>query len=97
MKLFKRSSSVSTIDQDFITRYWDLVGRVDALEAHLADRLDELEKRYKRAEQSERRLKEKQQKGEDCEDCDEDGIPHANSAIAALKARRKSTMSIGAA
>jgi len=46
----------STLDQDFITRYWDLSSRVDALTAQLDERLDELERRYKRAEQSERRL-----------------------------------------
>jgi len=46
----------STLDQDFIQRYWDLSARVDALSAQLDERLDELERRYKRAEQSERRL-----------------------------------------
>lgn len=53
---FSASPQPSTLDQDFITRYWDLVGRVDKMETHLDDIMDEIERRYKRAEQSERRL-----------------------------------------
>jgi len=68
---FSTPEPPNTIGQDFITRYWDLVGRVDSLEAHLDDRLDELERRYKRAEQSERRLDEKRAKTP----CDEDQVP----------------------
>lgn len=59
MGLFTRSPQPSTLDQDFIQRYWDLASHVDALEAQLDERLDELERRYKRAEQSERRLDQK--------------------------------------
>lgn len=56
---FSTSPQPPTLDQDFITRYWDLEGRVTALDAQVTERLDEVERRYKRAEQSERRLDEK--------------------------------------
>jgi len=59
---FSTSVPPSTLDQDFIKRYWDLSSRVDSLDAQLDERLDELERRYKRAEQSERRLDEKRDK-----------------------------------
>jgi len=62
MRWFSTSPQPSTLDQDFITRYWDLVGRVDKMETHLDDIMDEIERRYKRAEQSERRLDEKRAK-----------------------------------
>ena len=58
---FSTPEQPSTLDQDFISRYWDLQSHVTALEAQMDERLDELERRYKRAEQSERRLDEKRQ------------------------------------
>ena len=79
---FRQKVQPSTLDQDFISRYWDLVGRVDSLEAHLDDRLNELEKRYKRSEQAERRLQEKRELANPCED------DHVGAAHPALGYRR---------
>lgn len=81
----------STLDQDFITRYWDLVGRVDTLEARLDDQLDELAKRYKRAEQAERRLEEKREAADSPCDDDESGLGEVHPAIRALKERQGGT------
>jgi len=67
-----------TLDQDFITRYWDLVGRVDKMEAHLDDILEEVQRRYKRAEQSERRLDEKRERSP-CDD--EQEVPENRTSV----------------
>lgn len=74
-----------TIDQDFVTRYWDLAGRVDKMEGHLDDRLDDLERRYKRSEQAERRLEGK--KAEAAKPCPDD-ISGQHPALRALRQRR---------
>lgn len=74
-----------TIDQDFITRYWDLAGKVDKLESVLDERLDEVERRYKRAEQAERRLEGKRVEAD--KPCQED-TSGQHPALRALRARR---------
>jgi len=76
-------STTPTLDQEFIARYWDLEGRVVAMESNIDDRLHELEKRYKRAEQAERRLDGKQADDSPCPD-----EPADHPAIIAMKARR---------
>jgi len=78
---FRTKTPTCTIDQDFITRYWDLQGRVDNLEAQLEDRLHELELRYKRSEQAERRLDEKRQESP-CSD--ESERPNDRAALRTL-------------
>jgi len=65
---FSRAPRAPTLDQDFVTRYWDLSGKVDSLEARVEDRLDEIERRYKRAEQAERRLDAKRAEESPCAD-----------------------------
>lgn len=65
---FSTPPQSSTLDQDFIQRYWDLRAEVGALDARLDERLDELERRYKRAEQSERRLDQKRLEEAPCPD-----------------------------
>lgn len=90
MGWFSTPEPPSTLDQDFIQRYWDLVGRTDSLEAHLDDRLDELERRYKRAEQSERRLDEKRAKETPCPDATPDGAARSVFDIAKRVMRESS-------
>jgi len=79
-------STAPTLDQEFIARYWDLEGRVIALESNIDERLHELEKRYKRAEQAERRLNGKKPPCEDEENEHDVGAHHL--ALKALKERQ---------
>ncbi len=79
---FSTRAQPSTLDQDFIARYWDLHSHVSALEAQLDERLDELERRYKRAEQSERRLDEKRSEESPCPDATPDGAARSVFDIA---------------
>lgn len=82
---FSHEIPPSTLDQEFIQRYWDLVGRVDSLEARLEEQLDELGKRYKRSEQAERRLEEKRSEDSPC--AEEPGR-ELHPALVALKKRQ---------
>ncbi len=70
---FSTQAQPPTLDQEFITRYWDLAARVDSLESQLDGRLEYLEKTYKRAEQSERRLDEKRARETPCSDATPEG------------------------
>jgi len=85
---FRSKPAPNSIDQDFITRYWDLSGRVESLEAHVDDRLHELEKRYKRSEQAERSLAKK--KEGPC--ADDNGNPGTHRIIQALRNSQKRTV-----
>jgi len=86
---FSRPTQPPTLDQEFITRYWDLSARVDSLESQLEGRLEYLEKTYKRAEQSERRLEQKRSVDSPCPDIVPDGA--APSSLYRL-ARRASEL-----
>jgi len=85
---FSSTSPPSSIDQDFITRYWDLKAQVDGMQLLIDDQLHEIENRYKRAEQSERRLAQKREEGSPC--ADEEGSPAGvqHPSIIALKKRQ---------
>jgi len=85
MKLFSTRNKSARLDQEFVSRYWDLVGRVGHLEDRLEERLHELELRYKRSEQSLRRLDEKRQE----KPCDEEKSPNGSMSPAFQEARSR--------
>jgi len=90
----KKENGIGTLSQEFISRYWDIEGRVGNLESTLDERLDELERRYKRSEQAERRLDQKRAAVPPCPD-DLDPADDGGSIYALARRARESRESEG--
>ena len=61
MRWFTRKKQPPTLSEEFITRYWDLKARVDALEITVEETLADLKRRAAALAQAERRLDQKRQ------------------------------------